>query len=315
MEPRDGKSPSGKDQSETSPNVLASPAKEVPAEVQGDAPRENELEGRDPAASKDDDKTEGSESQDEGEVDSSDSGSEEGDAKKVDKADKEVDEALPPLPDEPVPAGPEVDDGWDFQWDANVGAYYFYNRFTGKTQWENPRVPASGTAGAAPGVGGTAAAAGGTASTSPAGPPLPQERPVAGGYNPAIHGDYDPEAWYAKGYMDDGEANDEEATTAYDLTGAFESVAAGDQATATFNRFTGAFQRPDHPGRSAADDTARARRQLNAFFDVDAAANRHDGRSLRAERAGKKPTKAELKQFKEKRRAKKEEKRRAWLRD
>jgi hypothetical protein len=54
---------------------------------------------------------------------------------------------------------------------------------------------------------------------------------------------------------------------------------------------------------------------MNAFFDVDAAANSHDGRSLKAERSGKKLSKAELKHFKEKRRVKKEEKRRAWLRD
>jgi hypothetical protein len=54
---------------------------------------------------------------------------------------------------------------------------------------------------------------------------------------------------------------------------------------------------------------------MNAFFDVDAAANSHDGRSLRAERSARKLTKKELKMFKEKRREKKEEKRRAWLRD
>lgn len=54
---------------------------------------------------------------------------------------------------------------------------------------------------------------------------------------------------------------------------------------------------------------------MNAFFDVDAAANSHDGRSLKAERSGKKLSKGELKTFKDKRKAKKEEKRRAWLRD
>jgi hypothetical protein len=67
------------------------------------------------------------------------------------------------------------------------------------------------------------------------------------------------------------------------------------------------------PGRHS--DDAKSRRQMNAFFDVDAAANSHDGRSLKAERSNKKPSKAELKAFKEKRRARKEEKRRAWLRD
>ncbi|GJC94988.1 WW domain-containing protein [Colletotrichum higginsianum] len=85
-------------------------------------------------------------------------------------------------------------------------------------------------------------------------------------------------------------------------------------ATAQFNRFTGQFQTlGEGPDRHS--DEAKSKRQMNAFFDVDAAANSHDGRSLKAERSGKKPSKAELKQFKEKRRARKEEKRRAWLRD
>jgi hypothetical protein len=48
---------------------------------------------------------------------------------------------------------------------------------------------------------------------------------------------------------------------------------------------------------------------------VDAAANTHDGRSLKAERRGKTLNKKELKAYKDKRRDKKEEKRRAWLRD
>ena len=54
---------------------------------------------------------------------------------------------------------------------------------------------------------------------------------------------------------------------------------------------------------------------MNAYFDVDAAANNHDGKSLKAERSGKKLTKKELKAFREKRRERKEEKRKAWLRD
>jgi hypothetical protein len=54
---------------------------------------------------------------------------------------------------------------------------------------------------------------------------------------------------------------------------------------------------------------------MGAFFDVEAAANSHDGRSLKAERQGKKLSKKEVKAFKEKRKSKKEEKRRAWLRD
>ncbi|KFA55807.1 hypothetical protein S40293_01907 [Stachybotrys chartarum IBT 40293] len=194
----------------------------------------------------------------------------------------------PPLPDEPLP--PPEDDGWDCQWDPNSQAWFFANRFTGKTQWENPRVP-------------TEPAAVPPADFVP--PPPVNEKPPAGGYNPAIHGDYDPNAWYALGNDEDG--TEGAGAGPVDPEGIYGS-------TATFNRFTGQFQSEDMgPGRHS--DEAKSKRQMNAYFDVDAAANSHDGRSLRAERSNKKPSKAELKQFKEKRRARKEEKRRAWLRD
>lgn len=206
--------------------------------------------------------------------------------------------SAPPLPSEPVPGGPPLpaepvpatqDDGWDCTWDPNTQAWFFSNRFTGKTQWENPRVQ---TSEAAP--------------TQPL-PPV-DEKPVAGGYNPAIHGDYDPNAWYAKGDKADEDEYDAEAAVA----GAYNADPYA--STATFNRFTGSFQAGDAgPGRHS--DEAKSKRQMNAFFDSEAAANSHDGRSLKAERTNKRLSKAELKAFKDKRRAKKEEKRRAWLRD
>ncbi|KAK3191002.1 hypothetical protein K4F52_002952 [Lecanicillium sp. MT-2017a] len=215
----------------------------------------------------------------------------------------------PPLPSEPVPqaaAAPVEDDGWDCQWDGNSQSWFFYNRFTGKTQWDNPRVPAAPSApGVAPG-----ASASATSSLPPGPPPPPaHEKPAAGGYNPAIHGDYDPNAWYAQGGQD--EDGDEGAAVA--AAGAVPGDVYG-TTTVAFNRYTGAFQTEDEgPGRHT--DEAKSRRQMNAYFDVDSAANSHDGRSLKAERTGKKPSKSEVKAFKEKRRARKEEKRRAWLRD
>lgn len=193
----------------------------------------------------------------------------------------------PPLPSEPVPQA--EDDGWDCQWDANTSAWFFYNRFTGKSQWDNPRVPDQNA----------------TQAASEPQPPA-SEAPVAGGYNPAIHGDYDPNAWYAKGYQE--EVGDES------LDAAGPSMVDPYGSTGNFNRFTGQFQ-SDEAGPNRHTDEAKSRRQMNAFFDVDAAANAHDGRSLKAERSNKKPSKSELKAFKEKRKARKEEKRRAWLRD
>ncbi|KAJ5272526.1 hypothetical protein N7478_007651 [Penicillium angulare] len=202
------------------------------------------------------------------------------------------DEVPPPLPDE-APPGQTTDDGWEPVWDANVQAYYFYNRFTTLSQWDNPRIPQSEPTAAAPG----------TESKPQDQPPLPQKSPVLGGYNPAIHGDYDPTASYAQQYEEqkDPNASSVDPTAAYGATG-------------TFNRFTGRWQ-ADSINPDNHNDANKSQRQMNAFFDVDSAANSHDGRSLRAERSAKKLSKKELKQFKEKRREKKEEKRRAWLRD
>jgi hypothetical protein len=207
----------------------------------------------------------------------------------------------PPLPDEPVPE-PE-DDGWEAHWNPNTNSFWFYNRFTGVWQQENPRVPDA-----------TAAAA----VTAPVVVPETADKStisnpvsVAGGYNPAIHGDYDENAWYAQ----NARAVTEPAAAATSVGMPAVGEAGADYATgAHFNRWTGQWQAPDQ-GVERHTDEAKSRRQMNAYFDVDAAANMHDGRSLKAERAGKKPTKAELKMFKEKRKAKKEEKRRAWLRD
>ncbi|PQE08285.1 WW domain-containing protein [Rutstroemia sp. NJR-2017a BVV2] len=202
------------------------------------------------------------------------------------------DEALPPLPDEQPPAAAE-DDGWAPVWDDAHQAFYFYNRFTGATQWDNPRVPEAAQPGP-PGV--VPADVPGVQTES-----ISRPRP-AGGYDPAIHGDYDPNAWYAQ-----SSTADEPAAGPLDPAAAY-------AATGTFNRFTGRWQAADLNPENFNDEN-KSKRQMNAFFDVDAAANNHDGRSLKEERSGKKLSKAELKQFKEKRKQKKEEKRRAWLRD
>jgi len=232
----------------------------------------------------------------------------------------ERDAGAPPLPDEPLPgsepkAGAEApplpaepapepeDDGWEAHWNPNTSSYWFYNRFTTVWQQENPRVPDPSAATAVATVPAAAVAIPEDVDKSTISNPVS----VAGGYNPAIHGDYDENAWYAK----NARAVTEPAAVVPGVAG--ESVV--DYATAAqFNRWTGQWQAPDQ-GVERHTDEAKSRRQMNAYFDVDAAANMHDGRSLRAERAGKKPTKAELKMFKEKRKAKKEEKRRAWLRD
>lgn len=62
----------------------------------------------------------------------------------------------PPLPTEDVSECPpdqatvstsevapseEADDGWEAVWEPAVSQYYFYNRITNETTWDNPRVP------------------------------------------------------------------------------------------------------------------------------------------------------------------------------
>lgn len=205
----------------------------------------------------------------------------------------------PPLPKEAPPGQPQpLDDGWDALWDDQAQAFYFFNRFTNISQWENPRLPDASQP-LPPGIDKPAKS-----------DSVPAKR--AGGYDPSIHGDYDPNADYAKAYETEPPAGAlPGAATATSSTGTGADAYA---ATANFNRFTGKWQRGEVNPENFSDEQ-KSRRQMNAFFDVDAAANSHDGRSLRAERANKKLSKAELKAFKEKRREKKEEKRRAWLRD
>ena len=200
-------------------------------------------------------------------------------------------EDIPPLPEE-VPPVEVQDDGWAPVWDDNIQAYYFYNRFTGASQWTNPRVPD-----AQPGVGNYDRIPDRAPGTG-----TPPRRPH-GGYDPAIHGDYDPNADYAQD--DQGELG---------VAGQTGDPAAIYTATGVFNRFTGKWQSATLTPENYNDEN-KSKRQMSAFFDVDAAANSHNGKSLKAERSGKKLTKEELKAFKEKRKERKEEKRRAWLRD
>ena len=212
----------------------------------------------------------------------------------LEKEEPPLPQEAPPLPDEALPTEAE-DDGWAPVWDDKVQAYYFFNRFTGASQWTNPRVPE--TEPGPPGVGNYDRIPGRAPGTEE-----PPSRPH-GGYDPAIHGDYDPTAPYAQEMqtVEDMASQPGDPNTIYTATG-------------SFNRFTGKWQAASLTPENFNDEN-KSKRQMSAFFDVDAAANNHNGKSLKAERSGKKLTKQELKVFKEKRKEKKEEKRRAWLRD
>lgn len=217
----------------------------------------------------------------------------------------------PPLPEElppplPTETPPAEDDGWAPVWDDHAQAFYFFNRFTNASQWDNPRVPIVAPT-APPGIAQAAAPGTERYEEQESTELIKPVAPPSGGYDPAIHGDYDPTADYAR--VDESSHNgvSVEDGVASDPGQAY-------AATGTFNRFTGRWQAADLNPENFNDEN-KSRRQMNAFFDVDAAANSHDGKSLKAERSGKKLSKAEVKAFKDKRRERKEEKRRAWLRD
>jgi len=128
-----------------------------------------------------------------------------------------------------------------------------------------------------------------------------------GGYNPRIHGSYDPNADYAL-----EAAKEEEAEAAAANSVAAITSTSGYATTAQFNRFSGKHQQPGQ-GPEMHNDESKSHRQMNAFFDVNAAANSHDGRSLKAERRSQPLTKEQVKEYKHKRKAKKEAKRKEWL--
>jgi hypothetical protein len=187
-----------------------------------------------------------------------------------------------------------------------VGAYYFFNRFTQATQWENPRVPTASS------ISSTAVGAPGTSISAPLpaeAPPGTAAEPVAGGYDPAIHGDYDENAWYAQ--------SSNPTVAPIESTRPVNSLGEPDySAVGSFNRFTGRWQAASITPDNFTDEK-KSGRQMNAFFDVDAAMNSHDGRSLKEERRLKSMalSKKEIREFKIKKKQRKEEKKRAWLLD
>ncbi|KAJ9653005.1 hypothetical protein H2201_009184 [Coniosporium apollinis] len=92
-------------------------------------------------------------------------------------------------------------------------------------------------------------------------------------YDSIIHGHYDPAAVDAAAAQAAGQA-----------ASATQAVPPSSE-LAALHVVTGRF----NPGR--VNDRHKSWRQVNTFFDVDAATNSHDGRSSNAERQGKKLTK------------------------
>ncbi|EME81566.1 uncharacterized protein MYCFIDRAFT_32555, partial [Pseudocercospora fijiensis CIRAD86] len=129
------------------------------------------------------------------------------------------------------------------------------------------------------------------------------------GYNPKIHGNYDPNADYAKFHekkrLEERSMDEQKAFMA-------STQQADYAATMSLNRFTGRAQVGDL-GPDRHSDAAKSGRQMNAFFDVDAAANQHGGKSLKAERRQTRVSKEDAKRYNQERREKKEKKRRGWL--
>lgn len=126
------------------------------------------------------------------------------------------------------------------------------------------------------------------------------------GYDPRIHGSYDPNAPYAQYHKQKREQESGATQPTSNIVPPGTDASYG--ATANFNRFTGAFQTADK-SMEQHDDYHKSGRQMGAFFDVDAAANAHGGRSLKEERRNQQLSKKQIKELAAKRREKKEKKR------
>jgi len=137
------------------------------------------------------------------------------------------------------------------------------------------------------------------------------------GYNPKLHGKFDANKPYAAyhtflEYLERLKANPGYATAAQDQHQAQPDENVDYSTSAGFNSRSGGFQRDDQT-TDRHNDFNKSGRQMNAFFDVDAAANTHEGKSLKAERQEKKYTKKEIQEMNAKRKEKKQAKRMAFL--
>ena len=136
------------------------------------------------------------------------------------------------------------------------------------------------------------------------------------GYNPKIHGKFDADKPYAAYHTFLDYLARLKANPGYALDQAQAQAQPDENAdystTAGFNSRSGGFQRDDQT-TDRHNDFNKSGRQMNAFFDVDAAANTHEGRSLKAERQEKKYTKKEIQEMNAKRKEKKQAKRMAFL--
>lgn len=125
------------------------------------------------------------------------------------------------------------------------------------------------------------------------------------GYNPKIHGNYDPNAPYAQYH---NKKREEEAKAQQIAQGTYAPSSTAYVTSGNFNRFTGNFQDPSQSAERH-NDNNKSGRQMNAFFDVDAAANMHDGRSLKEERRNEKLSKEQIRELAKARKEKKLKKR------
>lgn len=124
------------------------------------------------------------------------------------------------------------------------------------------------------------------------------------GYNPKIHGNYDPKADYAQ-YHNNLRAQESNVVAPV-------VPPPGYGAAMILNARTGHAQ-ANRPGAEHHNDANKSGRQLNAFFDADAAANAHEGISLKEERQKQTLSKKQVAEFKKKTQERKRKKKMDWL--
>nr|POE87373.1 ww domain-containing protein c2f3.14c [Quercus suber] len=124
------------------------------------------------------------------------------------------------------------------------------------------------------------------------------------GYNPKIHGDYDPTAPYARHHEEQREREHAEEQARHGIVPATQQY--GDYVmTGAFNARTGRFQTGEQSAERH-NDYNKSGRQMDAYgHNIDAAANSHGGVSLKEERRNHKISKKELTAIREKKKQRK----------
>ncbi|PWN40222.1 hypothetical protein IE81DRAFT_368471 [Ceraceosorus guamensis] len=211
----------------------------------------------------------------------------------------QIEKSQPPLPDEPVPSHAH---SWQAVWAPQSGAYYFWNTASGETTWTNP-LGESGSGGAQRATRSSAAVQAG----APSAPMSDEDLAISAGIDPDLafldSQLYASQLASARTAHSQGQGHGSTIATASNSVGAYFDARTGRMVSAS----SPSQANPDASTRHSS--SAKAKRQMNAYFDVDSyeaqrAAERAEAAgaasaSASGGRAAQKLSKKELQYFKD----------------